>query len=91
MKKEKSPEDLLAEQIALCNAALADCFTQAQVPRPNDTYGHARQAEFQNARTLLKQCAHIGMAIAKIKGEFRHAINVSHTPSPSGSDDSNAG
>ncbi len=89
MKKAKSPEDLLAEQIALCNAALADCFTQAQVPRPNDTHGHTRQAEFRNARTLLKQCAQIGLAIAKIKGEFRHAITVSHPPSHS--DGSNAG
>jgi hypothetical protein len=90
MEKEKSPEALLADQIALCNAALAECFAQAQVPRPNDTYGQTRQAEFRNARTLLKQCAQLGLAIAKIKGEFRHAISVSHIPSPSSSDGSNA-
>jgi hypothetical protein len=90
MKKEKSPEDLLADQIALCNGALADCFAQAKVPQPDDQYRHMRRAEFDNARTLLKQCARIGLAIAKIKGKFRHEISVSRTPPPSRSTGSNA-
>jgi hypothetical protein len=43
-----------------------------------DEFGYRRSSAVSDAVTLLKVSAEIGIAIAKIKGEYNHTINVLH-------------
>ena len=76
MKKNTTPEDVITEHLALVAGALQDCFTRAQGITENDEYGHKRGREFSSAVTLLKASAKLGLALARIKGEFNQNIRV---------------
>ena len=78
---------LLEETLGEVNAAVADCFAQARDYTPeNDEFGHRRTREIQDAATLLKMCAELGLAIAKINGQFHHDITVARKTDRSGAD-----
>ena len=76
MKKNTTPENVITEHLALVAGALQDCFTRAEGIVENDEYGHRRAREFSSAVTLLKASAKLGLALARIKGEFNQNIRV---------------
>ncbi len=77
-------EDVIAKQLALVAGALEDCFAKAQTITGKDEYGYKRAAEFQSAVTLLEASAKLGLALARIKGEFNQNIRVHRGESRSG-------
>jgi hypothetical protein len=69
----------LEAQLSETLKGLADCFAVSQKVDPiRDEYGHRRAREIENAVSLLKASAELGLAIAKIKGEHNQNINVLH-------------
>ena len=76
MKRTATPEDVITEHLALVAGALQDCFTRAQNITDDNEYGHKRSREFSSAVTLLKASAKLGLALARIKGEFNQNIRV---------------
>jgi hypothetical protein len=59
--------------------ALSECFTLSRGFDPGgDQYGHRHAREIENAVSLLKASAKLGVTIAKLKGEHRQNINVLH-------------
>lgn len=85
MSKDRSTESLLQDHLEIVTAALARCVREAE-PDPNDEYGTRRNTELSNAAALLKASARLGFALAKLKGEFRHAISVSRSDGAGGRD-----
>ncbi|HEY5346908.1 MAG TPA: hypothetical protein VIJ72_01855 [Rhizomicrobium sp.] len=78
---KKTSEELLQDHLAIISGALAQCVSEAN-PRTDDEYGHRRSGELAHAVSLLKASARLGLALAKLKGEFRHNIRVARdTPS----------
>jgi hypothetical protein len=74
-KPDATPESVITDQLALVAQALADCFDKARSVG-DDASGYTRQGEFASAATLLKASAKLGLALAKIKGEFNQNIRV---------------
>jgi hypothetical protein len=69
----------LEAELAVILKGVTDCFEVTnKVDFVRDEYGHRRAREIENAVTLLKVSAELGLAIAKIKGEYNHNINVLH-------------
>jgi len=74
---------LLEETLAEVRAAVAACFAAAgAIAVESDEYGHHRAREYENAVALLKMSAELGIAIARIKGEFNQNINVVRSEKP---------
>ena len=70
---------ILEAELAETLKAVCDCFTVTRsVELARDEYGHRRARELENAVSLLKASAELGLTIAKIKGEYNHNINVLH-------------
>lgn len=65
----------LEAQLALMTAAIARCFEQADAPDHTE-FRTQRRDEIENAVRLLSLSGNIGQALAKLKGEFHHQINV---------------
>ncbi len=74
----EAAEAAITRQLALVAGALEDCFAKAQVIPGPDEYGYKRASEFQSAVILLKASAKLGLALARIKGEFNQNIRVDH-------------
>ena len=69
----------LEAELAVTVQAVTDCFeVTKKVDFVRDEYGHRRAREIENAVTLLRVSGELGLAIAKIKGEYNHTINVLH-------------
>ena len=69
----------LEAELAEALKGIADCFAVTKkVSFERDEYGHRRAREIENAVTLLRVSGELGIAIAKIKGEYNHNINVLH-------------
>ncbi|HEY0282485.1 MAG TPA: hypothetical protein VGC27_07670 [Rhizomicrobium sp.] len=69
----------LEAELAETLKGVTDCFAVThKIDFNRDEYGHRRAREIENAVTLLKVSAEVGLAIAKIKGEYNHNINVLH-------------
>jgi translation initiation factor 2 gamma subunit (eIF-2gamma) len=69
----------LKAELAVILKGVTDCFEVTnKIDFVRDEYGHRRAREIENAVTLLKVSADLGLAIAKIKGEYNHNINVLH-------------
>ena len=69
----------LEAELAEALKGVSDCLeTTHKIDFARDEYGHRRAREIENAVTLLKVSADLGLAIAKIKGEYNHNINVLH-------------
>lgn len=59
--------------------AITECFARAKsCDQQNDEFGHRRTNVMSDAVSLLKVSAELGLAVAKIKGEYNHNINVLH-------------
>ena len=59
--------------------AIADSFGEARtLDHRIDEFGNRRSSVVNDAVKLLKVSAEIGLAIAKIRGEYNHNINVLH-------------
>lgn len=74
--KDKSPEHLLNDQLAACLAATQDCLAHSRTARPDDAFGHQRQADLAYVARLMKASARLTEALAKLRGQTRHAIHV---------------
>ena len=73
----------LEAELAVILKGVTDCFEVTnKVDFVRDEYGHRRAREIESAVTLLKVSAEVGLAIAKIKGEYNHNINVLHGEIP---------
>ncbi len=71
---------ILENALAEAGGAIADCFAVAKAVAPEtDEYGHHRAREIENAAGLLKMTAEVGLALARIRGEFNHNITVTRT------------
>ena len=69
----------LEAELAETLKGVTDCFAVThKIDFVRDEYGHRRAREIENAVTLLKVSAEVGLAIAKIKGEYNHNIYVLH-------------
>ena len=69
----------LEAELAETLKAITDCFETARQSDPTtDAWSNRRNAEFSSAVDLLKVSAELGLAIAKIKGEYNQNINVLH-------------
>jgi hypothetical protein len=69
----------LEAELAVILKAVNDCFeVTKKVDLVRDEFGHRRAREIENAVTLFKVSAELGLAIAKIKGEYNQNINVLH-------------
>ena len=69
----------LEAELAEALKGVTDCFAVTQkIDFGRDEYGHRRAREIENAVTLLRVSGELGLAIAKIKGEYNHNINVLH-------------
>jgi|WetSurMetagenome_2_1015567.scaffolds.fasta_scaffold285670_2 hypothetical protein len=77
---EKRPAIALLEaELGETLNALSECFTLSRGFDPGgDQYGHRHAREIENAVSLLKASARLGLTIAKLKGEYNHNINVLH-------------
>jgi hypothetical protein len=69
-------EQTLQHQLCLLTAALDDCLKQA-APGGGDENGWRREAELAHARKLARVSALLAEALARLKGETRHSIQVS--------------
>jgi len=69
----------LEAELAEALKGVSDCWEVAhKIDFARDEYGHRRAREIENAVTLLRVSGELGLAIAKIKGEYNHNINVLH-------------
>jgi hypothetical protein len=73
---EKTPEQLLNEQIAICLAAMQDCLAHSRAGKADDTYGHQRHNELAYVAKLMKASARLTESLARLKGETRQNIHV---------------
>lgn len=72
----KTAEDILADQLATCLAAMQDCLTAANNPVAEDKWGNLRNNEMGRVAGLLKASAKLTLALARLKGETSHNIHV---------------
>lgn len=84
MSEKSVPGSLMLEEtLAEVRQAIAECFSAARsIPLAADEYGHHRAREYQNAVELLKMSAEVGLALARLKGEFNQNINVVRSEAP---------
>ncbi|HEY0265589.1 MAG TPA: hypothetical protein VGC16_02485 [Rhizomicrobium sp.] len=82
MKKDTGPEETLERQIALCDAALAQCLAGAEKARAEDL-NLRRVAELDSAVALMAVSARLGAALARLRGDSRHTIRVERGDTPS--------
>ena len=75
----KTAEDILADQLATCLAAMQDSIAAASNPVGEDKWGHLRSNEMGRVATLLKASAKLTLALARLKGETSHNIHVTRT------------
>ncbi len=73
---DKTPEQLLNDQLATCLAAMQDCLAQSRLSRNNDEYGHQRRNDLAYVAKLMKASARLTESLARLKGETRHSIHV---------------
>jgi len=74
---------ILEAELAETLQAIKDSFEDARtLDRRVDEFGHRRSSVVNDAVKLLTVSAEIGLAIAKIKGEYNHNINVLHGEIP---------
>ncbi len=65
------------DQLAVMTEAMRECLGHAkELAVLDDGYGHRRAAEFGNAVSLSRSSAKLLLALAKIRGQFNHNINV---------------
>jgi len=79
MKNPASPASIgiLEAELSETLKAVSESFEAARgTTRQNDEYGHYRSSMVADAVKLLSVSADIGLAIAKIKGDYNHNINV---------------
>jgi len=76
-KPDATPQDILSDQLALCTEALRESFEGVRAARAGqDPNGYRRVAELNGAIAILAASANVGLAVAKINGEFRQDITV---------------
>ncbi|HEU0095155.1 MAG TPA: hypothetical protein VFQ52_01775 [Rhizomicrobium sp.] len=73
---EKTPEQLLNEQIATCLAAMQDCLAHSRAGKADDPYGHQRHGDLDYVAKLMKASARLTQSLARLKGETQHNIHV---------------
>lgn len=73
---EKTPEQLLNDQLAACLAATQDCLAHSRAEKPDDPYGHQRHGDLDYVAKLMKASARLTQSLARLKGETSHAIHV---------------
>ena len=72
-------EQRLDEQLALMTEGMRDALSRAaQIPMDYDGHGHNRSSEFQNAIAIARTSSELVLALAKLNGQFNHAISVRH-------------
>jgi len=76
---EKTPEQLLNDQLAACLAATQDCLAHSRAEKPGDTYGHQRHADLAYVAKLMKASARLTESLARLKGQTSHNIHVSRS------------
>ena len=74
---------LLEAELAETLAGISDSFAEVRKfdqsgARARDEFGSKRSAAVDDAVKLLKVSAELGNAIAKVKGQYNHNINVLH-------------
>lgn len=70
------------DQLAVMTEAMRECLGHAkELASLDDQYGHRRASEFGNAVSLSKSSAKLLLALAKIRGQFNHNINVTRAGS----------
>lgn len=72
----KTPEQLLQAQLATCLGAMEDCLAHARRVRDDDALGHGRRNDLAYVAKLMKASARLSTALARLRGETRHAIHV---------------
>ncbi len=82
MKQDTGPEETLERQIALCDAALAQCLAGAEKARA-ENLNMSRMAELDSAVALMAVSARLGVALARLRGNSRHTIRVERGDTPS--------
>jgi hypothetical protein len=78
MEKTKTPEHLLQNQLAACLDAMQDCLAHSRAEKANDPYGHQRHADLDYVAKLMKASARLSTALARLNGDNRLAIHVTH-------------
>jgi hypothetical protein len=73
---DKTPEQLLNDQLATCLAAMQDCLAHSREPRKDDDYGHLRRHDLRYVAKLMKASALLTQSLARLKGETRHNVHV---------------
>lgn len=74
--EKPTTETLLNNQLMACLAAIQDCLTNSRKPKDEDDYGELRHEEITYVAKLMKASARLTEALAKLKGETRHNIQV---------------
>ena len=70
---------ILEAELAETLQAIKEAFEVTRsVDSRRDEFGHRRSSAVADAVTLLRVSAEVGLAIAKIKGEYNQNINVLH-------------
>jgi len=73
---EKTPEQLLNDQLAACLSAMQDCLAHSRAEKPDDPYGHQRHGDLDYVAKLMKASARLTQSLARLKGETRQNIHV---------------
>ncbi|HEY0267511.1 MAG TPA: hypothetical protein VGC16_12220 [Rhizomicrobium sp.] len=73
---DKTPEQLLNDQLATCLAAMQDCLAHSREARSDDEYGHLRRNDLAYVAKLMKASARLTQSLARLKGDTRHSIHV---------------
>jgi hypothetical protein len=73
---DKTPEQLLNDQLATCLAAMQDCLAHSREARTDDDYGHLRRHDLRYVAKLMKASALLTQSLARLKGETRHNVHV---------------
>jgi hypothetical protein len=73
---DKTPEQLLNDQLATCLAAMQDCLAHSRETRTDDDYGHLRRHDLRYVAKLMKASALLTQSLARLKGETRQNIHV---------------
>jgi hypothetical protein len=72
----KTPEELLAHQLATCLDAMQDCLAQSRTRHPDDRYGHLRRNDLRYVAKLMKASALLTGSLARLKGDSRLHVHV---------------
>ncbi len=72
---KNTTEDILQSQLAQCAAALKSCLASADKARAAEDILTLKD-ELDGATALLNASARLGEALARLRGETSHNINV---------------